>query len=160
MMIHESSPLLTTVSVLRPRYADVPVCRLRNQFLPFGYEAFRHLSSYFMFPKRVHSLSHSSFLQENKTKILNGKYQTFSPCSVSMFKLLLQSDLIGWRHVQALLYNFPKDGAVYFCSCGLRTSQCWTSYFAEALRDYLQHYFLFFCCFSLQTSGGCEWWIN
>lgn len=47
---------------------NTPVCRLRNQFLPFGYEAFGHISSYFMFPKRIHSLPHSSFLRENKTK--------------------------------------------------------------------------------------------
>lgn len=50
----------------------IPVCRLRNQFLPFGYEAFCDLSSYFMFPKRIHSLPHSSFLRENKTKWRHG----------------------------------------------------------------------------------------
>lgn len=51
---------------------NVPVCRLRNQFLPFGYEAFCDLSSYFMFPKRIHSLPHSSFLRENETKWKHG----------------------------------------------------------------------------------------
>lgn len=48
---------------------NAPVCRLRNQFLPLGYEAFCHLSSYFMFPKRIHSLPHSSFLRENQIQV-------------------------------------------------------------------------------------------
>ena len=48
-----------------------PVCRLRNQFLPFGNETFCHLSSKLVFPKRIHNLPHSSFLQEKAEESQN-----------------------------------------------------------------------------------------
>lgn len=41
---------------------------LWNQFLPLCNQAFSHFTSYFMFPKRVHSFSHSGFLQEKQKK--------------------------------------------------------------------------------------------